>query len=87
VDQTWTRPARSQGQRRSAWRTLPGKADPCRLPPISEPRLGDRLVRGSPGGVWARDIPCIDGLSEVTGMVVPHRPSCPRPGYLLRSAG
>ncbi len=25
--------------------------------PTSEPRLGDRLVRGSPGGVWARDIP------------------------------
>jgi hypothetical protein len=25
--------------------------------PTSEPRPGDRLVRGSPGGVWARDIP------------------------------
>jgi hypothetical protein len=34
-----------------------GKVDPRRLPPTSEPRLGDRLVRGSPGGVWARDIP------------------------------
>jgi hypothetical protein len=34
-----------------------GKGDPRRLPPTSEPRLGDRLVRGSPGGVWARDIP------------------------------
>ena len=32
------------------------KVDPRRLPPTSEPRLGDRLVRG-PGGVWARDIP------------------------------
>ena len=36
---------------------------------------GHRLARGSPGGVWARDIPCIDGLSLVTGMVVPKRPS------------
>jgi hypothetical protein len=53
----WTRHTRSRGQRRSAWRTLAGKVDPRRLPPTSEPRLGDRLVRGSPGGVWARDIP------------------------------
>jgi hypothetical protein len=36
---------------------------------------GKRLVRGSPGGVWARHIPCIDGLSLVTGIVVPKRPS------------
>jgi hypothetical protein len=49
--------SRSRGQRRSAWRTLAGKVDPRRLPPTSESRLGDRLVRGSPGGVWARDIP------------------------------
>ena len=33
------------------------QGDPRRLPPTSEPRPGDRLVRGSPGGVWARDIP------------------------------
>jgi hypothetical protein len=33
------------------------QGDPRRLPPTREPRLGDRLVRGSPGGVWARDIP------------------------------
>ena len=33
---------------------------------------GNRLARGSPGGVWARDIPCIDGLSLVTGMVAPQ---------------
>jgi hypothetical protein len=63
------------GQRRAASRTLAGKGDPRRLPPTSEPRLGDRLVRGSPGGVWARDIPCIDGLSLVTGMVVPQHPA------------
>jgi hypothetical protein len=30
---------------------------PRRLPPPSEPRHDNRLVRGSPGGVWARDIP------------------------------
>jgi hypothetical protein len=36
---------------------------------------GNRLARGSPGGVWAGTSPCIDGLSLVTGMVVPKRPS------------
>jgi hypothetical protein len=30
---------------------------PADCPRTSESRLGDRLVRGSPGGVWARDIP------------------------------
>jgi hypothetical protein len=44
------------GQRRSASRTLPGKADPRRLPRQANPP-GNRLARGSPGGVWARDIP------------------------------
>jgi hypothetical protein len=60
-DAVWTnggpaRPARggSGAPRRGPCR---GKVDPRRLPPTSEPRLGDRLVRGSPGGVWARDIP------------------------------
>jgi hypothetical protein len=42
------------------------QGDPRRLPPTSEPRPGNRLVRGSPGGVWARDIPYLDGLSLVT---------------------
>jgi hypothetical protein len=36
---------------------LAWQGDPRRLPPTSEPRPGDRLVRGSPGGVRARDIP------------------------------
>ena len=54
VDQA--RPARG-GQRRSARRgPLAGNGDPRRLPPTSEPRHHNRLVRGSPGGVWARDI-------------------------------
>jgi hypothetical protein len=71
VAQTWTRDAPPVGQRRSASWTLAGKGRPPPAAPTSEPRLGNRLVRGSPGGVWARDIPCIDGLSLVTGMVVP----------------
>ena len=33
------------------------QGDPHRLPPTSEPRLAIALFRGSPGGVWARDIP------------------------------
>src|SRR5215207_3859792 len=48
---------------------------------------GNRLARGSLAGSGPGTSPCIDGLSPVTGMVVPQRPSCPRPGYLLRSAG
>ena len=54
VDQA--RPARggSGAPRRGP---LAGKGDPRRLPPTSEPRSGNRLVRGSPGGVRARDIP------------------------------
>jgi hypothetical protein len=60
-DGVWTKRGpgmpRLWGQRRSASRTLASKGDPRRLPPTSEPRLDDRLVRGSPGGVWARDIP------------------------------
>jgi hypothetical protein len=47
---------RSRGQRRAAPRTLPGKADPRRLPRQASP-AGNRLARGSPGGVWARNIP------------------------------
>ena len=36
---------------------------------------GNRLARGSPGGVWARDIPLYRRAVLVTGMVVPKRPS------------
>ena len=53
---TWTRHAPPRRQRRSASRTLPKQGRPPPAAPTSEPRLGDRLVRG-PGGVWARDIP------------------------------
>jgi hypothetical protein len=59
------------GQRCSAWRTLAGKADPRRLPPTSEPRHGNRLVRGALAGSGPGTSPCIDGLSLVTGIVVP----------------
>jgi hypothetical protein len=69
-------PSRSRGQRRSAWRTLAGKVDPRRLPPTSEPRRGDRLVRGSPGGVWARDIPLYRRAVLASGMVIPQRCAC-----------
>jgi transposase InsO family protein len=44
------------GQWRSASRTLPRQGRPRRLPRQTSP-AGNRLVRGSPGGVWARDIP------------------------------
>jgi hypothetical protein len=48
---------------------------------------GNRLARGALAGSGPGTSPCIDGLSPVTGMVVSQRPACPRPEYLLRSAG
>jgi hypothetical protein len=50
-------------------RQTPPAAPDKRAPP------GNRLARGSPGGVWARDIPCIDGLSLVRG-VLAQRLTC-----------
>src|SRR5215213_10408238 len=47
VDQTWTRHARSRGQRRSAWRTLPGKVDPRRCPRQGSPAWAIALVGGA----------------------------------------
>jgi putative transposase len=44
------------GQWRSASRTLPRQGRPRRLPRKQAP-AGNRLVRGSPGGIWAGDIP------------------------------
>jgi hypothetical protein len=39
--------------------------------PDKRAHQGNRLVRGSHGGVWARDIPLYRGLSLVTAVVVP----------------
>ena len=60
-DGVWTKRGpgtpRSQGQRRSASRTLPRQGRPPPAAPDKRAPPGNRLVRGSPGGVWARDIP------------------------------
>jgi hypothetical protein len=69
-----------------------GSSAPCvadlaeaRQTPAGCPRQanppGSRLARGSPGGVWARDIPCIDGLSLASAMVVPQRSVCSNHGH------
>jgi hypothetical protein len=50
-------------QRRTASRTLPGKVDPCRLPPTGEPRPATALVGGALAGSGPGTSPCIDGLS------------------------
>jgi hypothetical protein len=71
VDQTWTR-HRSPGTAAPAWRTLAGKVDPRRLPPTSEPRLSIALVGGALAGSGPGTSPCVDGLSLVTGVVVPQ---------------
>jgi hypothetical protein len=54
---TWTRHARPRRQRRSASRTLPKQGRPPPAAPDQRAPPGNRLARGSPGGVWARDIP------------------------------
>jgi hypothetical protein len=48
---------------------------PAGCPRQASPRLGDRLVRGSPGGVWARDIP-LYRRAVPASMVVPLPPAC-----------
>ena len=67
--------SRSRGQRRSAWRTLAGKVDPRRLPPTSEPAWAIALLGGALAGSGPGTSPCIDGLSLVSGMVVPRHPA------------
>jgi hypothetical protein len=76
VDQTWTRHARSRGQRRSASRTLAGKETPAGCPRQARPAWAIALFRGSPGGVWARDIPLCRRAVPGHGMVVPQHAAC-----------
>jgi hypothetical protein len=59
------------GQRRSAWWTLAGKGDPRRLPRQASPAWAIALLGGALAGSGPGTSPCIDGLSLVTGMVVP----------------
>jgi hypothetical protein len=75
VDQRWTRPARSRGQRRSAWRTLAGKETPAGCPRQASPAWAIALLGGALAGSGPGTSPCIDGLSLVTGMVIPQPPA------------
>jgi hypothetical protein len=50
VDQTWTRHARSRGQRRSASRTLPGKETPAGCPRQARPARAIALLGGALAG-------------------------------------
>jgi hypothetical protein len=76
VAQTWTRhvPLVGAAARRVAdlgWQGRPPPAAPDkRAPP------GNRLVRGSLAGSGPGTSPCIDGLSLVSGIVVPRRLAC-----------
>jgi hypothetical protein len=58
-----------------------GKArkTPAGCPQQASP-AGNRLVRGSPGRVWARTSPCIGGLFLVSA-VIPQRPICSNPTH------
>jgi Protein of unknown function (DUF4242) len=69
---------RSRGQRRSASRTLPGKADPRRLPPTSGSRPATALVGGALAGSGPGTSPCIDGLPR-PGPWDPQRPAGSNP--------
>jgi single-strand DNA-binding protein len=78
-DGMWTKvgpgPPRSRGQRRSAWRTLAGKETPAGCPRQASPAWAIALLGGALAGSGPGTSPCIDGLSLVTGMVVPQPPA------------
>jgi hypothetical protein len=76
VDQTWTRHARSRGQRRSASRTLPGKETPAGCPRQASPARAIALLGGALAGSRPGTSPCIGGLSAASGMVIPQRCTC-----------
>jgi hypothetical protein len=76
VDQTWTRHARSRGQRRSASRTLPGKETPAGCPRQASPARAIALLGGALAGSGPGTSPYIGGLSLATSMVVPQPPLC-----------
>jgi hypothetical protein len=76
VDPTWTRHARSRGQRRSASRTLPGKETPAGCPRQASPARAIALVGGALAGSGPGTSPCIGGLSVASGMVVPQGCTC-----------
>jgi hypothetical protein len=52
------------------------QGDPRRLPPTSEPRLAIALLGGALAGSGPGTSPYVDGLSLVTGMVVPQHAAC-----------
>jgi hypothetical protein len=68
-------PRRERGQRRSASRTLPRQGRPPPAAPDKRAPPATALVGGALAGSGPGTSPCIDGLSLVTGMVVPQRPS------------
>jgi hypothetical protein len=76
VDQTWTRHARSRGQRRSASRALAGKETPAGCPRQVSPARAIALLGGALAGSGPGTSPNIGGLSLVTGMVVPQHAAC-----------
>src|SRR5918995_7174405 len=55
--QTWSRHTSLVGAAALRLADLGWQGRPPPAAPDKRARLGDRLVRGSPGGVWARDIP------------------------------
>ena len=76
VDHTWTRHAPLAGAAALRVADLGWQGDPRRLPPTSEPRLAIALLGGALAGSGPGTSPCIDGLSLVTGMVVPRHAAC-----------
>ena len=50
------------------------QGDPGRLPPTSEPAMAIALLGGALAGSGPGTSPCVDGLSLVSGKVVPQNP-------------
>jgi hypothetical protein len=68
--------ARPWGQRRSASRTLPRRGRPPPAAPDKRAPPATALLGGALAGSGPGTSPCVDGLSLVTGMVVPQRLTC-----------
>src|SRR5215210_1026855 len=70
---TWTRHAPPRRQRRSASRTLPKQVrPPPAAPRQASPAWAIALLGGALAGSGPGTSPCIDGLSLVSGMVIPQ---------------
>jgi hypothetical protein len=71
VDQTWTRHARPRGSDAPPGGPCLARQTPADCPRQASPATAIALLGGALAGSGPGTSPCIDGLSLVTGIVVP----------------